>query len=474
MDHYSLAKGHDAPEDPQAQPISPLQIIRSGLCIGCGTCTVRGRQAGARMAFDHYGQYKPIGPAEWLHQPSAHFARVCPFSPAALDEDTLTAELFPNIEQHHSAAGRSRAAYVGYVEEADFRSRGSSGGMASWVLYELMRAGLVDGVAHVAPADLQRDGCFFQYRIAATKEELRSGAKSRYYPIELSGVLETMRTVPGRYAVVGLPCFVKAVQLLRREDPVLRERIAFTLGLFCGHLKSARFLESIAWQMGVAIAKVQRADFRVKDSSRPASTYTAELELYDGRVIRRDWWKMADGDWGKGFFQNSTCNFCDDVVAETADISFGDAWVEPYASDGGGTNVVIVRSPVLNSLVTDAIAAGRLHLQPVDGAFVGQTQAAGLRQRREGLAYRLTWRQGGVMPRKRVIPDAHTLTIQRKLIYRMRSAISIWSHRVFWLSRSIHLPGTYVLWARAAVTLYHGPAYVRRRLEQLMDRIGLR
>jgi coenzyme F420-reducing hydrogenase beta subunit len=36
------------------------------------------------------------------------------------------------------------------------------------------------------------------------------------------------------------------VQLLRREDPVMRERIVFTLGLFCGHMKSARLVESFA------------------------------------------------------------------------------------------------------------------------------------------------------------------------------------------------------------------------------------
>ena len=30
---------------------------------------------------------------------------------------------------------------------------------------------------------------------------------------------------------------------------MLRERIVFTLGLFCGHMKSARFVESLAWQM---------------------------------------------------------------------------------------------------------------------------------------------------------------------------------------------------------------------------------
>lgn len=77
-------------------------------------------------------------------------------------------------------------------------------------------------MAHVVPVeDPQAENRFFRYRIACTEEEIRAGAKSRYYPVELSEVLQTIRAVPGCYAVVGVPCFIKAFQLLRREDPVL-------------------------------------------------------------------------------------------------------------------------------------------------------------------------------------------------------------------------------------------------------------
>src|SRR3546814_7533354 len=86
--------------------------------------------------------------------------------------------------------------------------------------------------------------------ISRTAEEIRRGAKSRYYPIELSAVIDQIRAVPGRYAVLGIPCFIKAINLLRAKDAVLRDRIAFTLGLSCGQLKSARMVESFAWQMG--------------------------------------------------------------------------------------------------------------------------------------------------------------------------------------------------------------------------------
>lgn len=435
--------------------ISPRQIIASGMCIGCGACAVG---SNAHMALDAYGQFKPAGSGTGNR--SAAFGRICPFSPGASNEDELASRRFLATPQVDARLGHFTAAYVGAVAEGGYRQNGSSGGMVSWVAAELLRRGLIDGVAHVRPAT---DGLHFRYAISRTVDDVLARAKSRYYPVELSGILAEVRTVPGRYAIVGIPCFIKAVHLLRAEDAVLRERIAYTLGLFCGHMKSARLVESFAWQMHTVSEAVARPEFRLKGPERPANWYTAQLTLRDGEVRQQDWFHLADGDWGAGFFQNSACNWCDDVMAETADISFGDAWVEPYSSDWRGTNVVVVRTPELHDIVQAGIAEGRLELSRVDADYVAATQAAGLRQRREGLAYRLTWRRRGLRPRKRVAPS-NALPFRRKLIYRLRYAISAWSHSMFRLARWQHAPVIYLSWARAALRLYHGLAYGRGRM----------
>jgi coenzyme F420-reducing hydrogenase beta subunit len=423
------------------------------------------------MDFDGDGELKPKGDPVWYRQPSASFTRTCPFSPDAKNEGQLAAELFQKPMQQDAALGAYQSAYVGHVAEADFRMQGSSGGMVSWVAAELLRHGLIDGVAHVvATEDPQQEGRYFQYRISRSEADVREGAKSRYYPVDLAQVLQTIRSVPGRYAVIGIPCFIKAVHLLRNEDPVFRERIAFTLGLFCGHMKSARFVESFAWQLQVPAPEIKKVEFRYKHPDRPANWYNAMLTLRDGQVVQKDWWHLADGDWGAGFFMNNACNFCDDVVAETADISFGDAWVEPYSSDGRGTNVVVVRAPVVEKLIADAIQQGRLQLQSIDGAFVAQTQAAGFRQRREGLAYRLTWNRSGVQPVKRVAPDRKNLTNERKKIYRVRHFISAWSHRFFSAARQLQQPQLYLWWARAIASIYHGLAYHQGKIKEMKKR----
>ncbi|MBV9882228.1 MAG: Coenzyme F420 hydrogenase/dehydrogenase, beta subunit C-terminal domain, partial [Sphingomonadaceae bacterium] len=435
------------------------QIVAAGLCIGCGACAVPGA-----MTWDRNGHLKPRGDAA---PPGAGFARICPFSSAAENEDALAARLFAGAAERDRRIGRFEAAYVGHAEPA-FRAAGSSGGMVSWVAAALLEQGLVDGVAHVAPTDPE-SGRFFAYRISRDVAQLRRGAKSRYYPVELSEVLAEIRQVPGRYAVAGVPCFIKAVQLRRAADPLLADRISFTLGLFCGHAKSALLVESFAAQLGVGIGEVAALDYRRKDESRPANWYRTELVLKDGTKRAQDWWHLADGDWGAGFFQNPACDFCDDVVSETADISFGDAWLEPYASDGRGTNVVIVRTPALHDLLRAGMAGGQLQLAPVDADFVAATQAAGLRHRREGLGWRLA-RRRGPRPVKRVAPQGR-LPLRRRLVYRMRQAIMRWSPRMLRLARAEARPDVYAGWARTMLGLYRALAYSTGTMGRLLDRL---
>ena len=137
------------------QIYSPAQIINAGICIGCGSCV-------DQMQLDAFGQWKPAADTPLLHIQTPEFARTCPFSPVAANETQIARELYPDAPNSDGEIGRFESAYVGYVAADDFRARGSSGGLVTWVAHELLRRGLVDGVAHVIAVDEPHaDGRFF-------------------------------------------------------------------------------------------------------------------------------------------------------------------------------------------------------------------------------------------------------------------------------------------------------------------------
>lgn len=423
------------------------------------------------MVFDSYGQFKPDASASWYKEKSATFSSICPFSPKAKNEDYFSERYFLSAPFSSPLLGRFITNKAGYVIENDYRTNGSSGGMVTWIATELLSKKLIDGIAHVIPQKQpDNKGRLFIYTISRNTEQIKEGAKSRYYPVEMSEVLNEIFATPGRYAIVAVPCMIKAINLLRTINNVFRERILFTLGIFCGHMKSARFAESFAWQMKIPFKDVEQVEYRRKIVNRPANWYNASFILKSGTIYDKDWWHMMDGDWGAGFFMNSACNFCDDVVAETADISFGDAWVEPYFSDGKGTNVVIIRSDIINDIVSSGICENRLHLEDVTAGLTEKTQAAGFRQRREGLAYRLTWAVKDIVPQKRVKPGSEKINKSRKRIYRLRYYISKWSHHLFLMALVLKMPWIYLGWARVMASLYYGIAYHDGQFSEMRKR----
>ena len=168
-------------------------------------------------------------------------------------------------------------------------------------------------------------------------------------------MISLIRNQTGRYAIVGIPCFIKSVRLLTRTDEVLKERIKFCIGLICGHLKSSRFAEMLAWECGISPQGLEAIDFRTKLDERAANHYGVTVTgiIDDKRVekISPPVNEMFGTNWGFGFFKYKACDYCDDVVAETADVTIGDAWLPQYSNDSKGTNVVIVRNPIIKDII---------------------------------------------------------------------------------------------------------------------------
>jgi len=414
-------------------------VVEGGYCVGCGACAAV-EDAPITVELDGYGRYMArLDPRADGAGPRFAVDAVCPFGDAASNEDDLGAERFegigPSKPERDDRVGFFRAIWAGWVAEEDFRSRGSSGGMATWILERLLRSGRIDAVLHVR-ANEGREGPLFSFAISETVDATRSGAKSRYYPVEMSEVLRHVREREGRYAIVGIPCFIKAVRLLARQDPRIRDRVRYTVGIVCGHGKSDRFAGLFSWQSGIHPSDIRSIDFRRKLDGRPANHYGVEIVGHRGgrevTVVRptRDHFGFL---WSQGFFKLGACDYCDDVFAETADVTVGDAWLPAYVNDSRGTNVVVARHPDLVELIESGVRSGALRLEPLSAEDAAASQAGGLRHRRDGLRYRL-WladREGTWRPKKRVEPQRDHLNRRQRRTYRLRAWLSAQSHVEF-------------------------------------------
>lgn len=407
-------------------------VINNDYCIGCGICaSISGSPFKMKLTDD--GKYQPILTNE-KDNSKINVLSICPFAKENNKETEIGKEQFGQVKhiKYDKYLGYYLKSYGGYVKEGDYREKGSSGGMGNWIAAQLLERNIVDGIIHVKPSN--KNGLLFEYQISYTIDELSKGAKSKYYPIELSKVLKFVKENEGTYALIGIPCFLKGVRMLAKKDRIINERIKYMIGLVCGHLKSDMFAKSIAWQLGIEPNKIKEIDFRKKLTGKSANDYGVEVKgEKDGSEIvvsapRRN---LYTTNWGHGLFKYNACEYCDDVLAETSDITVGDAWLPEYEKDSKGTNVVIVRNPDILGIIEENNGKS-LHLEELTAEKVYQSQAGGFRHRREGLSYRLylkdqnsEWR-----PNKRV-EATNKISYKRKKIYETRTFISSESYNAF-------------------------------------------
>jgi coenzyme F420 hydrogenase subunit beta len=169
----------------------------------------------------------------------------------------------------------------------------------------------------------------------------------------------------------------------------------------------------------------------------------------------------------------------DDVIAETADVVVGDAWLSEYVRDYRGTSVVLCRTQQMLDLLQEGVRAGQLSLEDIPVEPIIRSQAGALRQRREGLQYRLAlcakrhqWR-----PQKRVPPDPRAGTMLFRWLQRLRIKLKTLSKEAFLAQEGREGLDLFKRrlrpWVKASHLinmLRHSPTVLKRKLARLIRR----
>lgn len=368
-------------------------IVKNHLCTGCGVCVSEDQTRQAKMIWNNEGFLVPL-----LGKSSTQdkMVKVCPFAIQQKDEDEL-GELFlkqPET-QYHDKIGYYYGLYAGYSKQ--FRETSSSGGIATYVFNALLEQKIVDYLFIVKEVDGQ-----YAYQFFSNVEEITQISKTRYIPVTLEKLFQELSKIDGKVAVSGVACFVKAIRLKQMYDPVLKEKIAFIVGIICGGLKSKYYTDYLAQEAGCK-TEYNYAQYRVKNKESYAMDYKFScIEKSDKKIHMVDMQSLGDM-WGTGLFKSNACDFCDDVLTELADISLGDAWIDPYDKNGLGNSIIITRTKIAENLIKNGLNKNLLALDVMNTEKIILSQNGSFNHRHKGLAFRVMKvnKEGKLTPRKR-------------------------------------------------------------------------
>ncbi|MBY6361520.1 Coenzyme F420 hydrogenase/dehydrogenase, beta subunit C-terminal domain [Rhodococcoides corynebacterioides] len=424
QDQFSF---HDSPVQRKGGIPSIELVLENDCCVGCGACAVRGQMV---MTRDAQGCRKAHPAAGADREALAEASKICPFADESPNEDVHSDRLYGSLSQADDVLGRYESVFHARIADDEEVAKSSSGGMTTFVLRELERLGAIDYVIHVGAGSSE----LFDYR-ASPADGASEFRKSVYYSSSFEEAVRVAKSKEGRYAFVGVPCFVSALRNLMLVDKVIEARVAYVFALICGHMKSSLFAESLAWQVGVKPNKLKAVDFRVKKPGTAASDYgfVASSSNGQGTAFRRSG-ELFGTNWGHGTFQLNACNFCDDIFGESADATFGDAWLPEFDTIWQGTNIVVSRSGVVTKLIEQAIDNNRVIGGELTVQQARTTQQGNINHRRFGLMARLAHdemaRKWVPIKRSRVLlayrPDSRRAAISQK-----RRNLSAKSFRAF-------------------------------------------
>lgn len=391
-------------------------VIDQDMCVGCGVCLFSSPDL--KMQWNREGFLNPASSTPY--KTSEDSLKVCPFNPfpdkEVRTEDEIADIFLKDTPKKHKKVGHYIETYVGYSNK--YRLTSSSGGMVTYLIDELLKNKVVDAVVTV------RDGkeSFYEYAIIRSSDELLASSETKYYPVTFATIIEELKHSNQRFAVVGIACFIKSIRLLQYYHPELKEKIKFTIGIICGGIKSKFFAEYLAGKAGVDSSEFDKPRFRIKDHASTASDYSYGCNDSEGELHTIKMRKVGDM-WGSGMFKNNACDFCDDVTTELADISLGDAWLNPYIQDGKGTNVMVTRSQLAEELLKKGIKSSELTIDPLPFDAFLSSQQGSFNHRQKALNYRIrrTEKRGATIPPKR--HDKENITIDFRLVQKLRMIV---------------------------------------------------
>jgi len=384
------------------------RVVEPGFCSGCGLCAGICPSSALEMGLNGKKELVPFMKG---HCSGCMLCLdICPFSGEGPSIDDVSQTLFGQLPglNRKDETGSFLSAWEGYALRGEFRTRGASGGMASWFLTKVLEEGVADAVISAGP-DERRPGTWTFIR-TRNPDEVISRAGSVYHPVPFDEAVRTILSeqTGERLAVVALPCLAYGLRKAMRKIPLLGEKIVLLASLTCGLMPTRRYSDYISLESGILPEDMGCINFRLPPKEPDSGNYrhvAISRDREPGKPVPVK--GVPDFLWGHGGFIQGGCLVCDDVFGETADVVFMDAWLPEYSRETRGNSIVLCRTPAADSIVRNGITGGECLAREIGADRLVLSQGETLRIKRLLLAGRLARleEKGVTYPRRRVTPD---------------------------------------------------------------------
>lgn len=254
--------------------------------------------------------------------------RLCP----GMDIDPGNLRSRPFVTEH--LYGPVLDSFIGHSNERTVVRNSTSGGLVTTLVVELLKRGEFD-LAFVLEFDTFGGA---PVRLKGTNEvtQVLKAAKSKYIPASVFEVIKAVRKRrDGRFIVVGTPCQFNGITKFLQENGTSPDQILF-LGLFCDKTLNFNLLDYFEKGYGRKSERLAKFEFRTKE--RRGWPGDLKLSFDSGREMIL---KAKQRMQLKPFFQLNRCLFCLDKLNVSADISFGDCYIENRTSVHGKSSVIV-------------------------------------------------------------------------------------------------------------------------------------
>ncbi|MBN2354641.1 Coenzyme F420 hydrogenase/dehydrogenase, beta subunit C-terminal domain [candidate division KSB1 bacterium] len=320
------------------------------LCTRCGTCVAACPTNAISLDKELYPVLNPQACTE-----CGLCARVCPGGRVSFHD--LNQLVFGRPDDAGSFDGHLQSTYVGYAADPRIRRAGSGGGVITALLWDLLSREQVDGciVTRMYPQKPWQG----QVYIARNYQELLQSQQSKYIIIPVNAILQHIKSLKGKYAIVALPCQIHGLRLLMREEKPLARKIHVILGLFCASSLQPFVAAEMLSCRGIQKRAIK--DFQFRGGEWPGKIRAV---LKNGQIKHLHYSNFKDGaiNYLTYLYSPERCQTCIDGSAEFADIAVSDAWTRDEYGNYlfNSHSKLIVRTDKGVAVMTDVIAAGNL------------------------------------------------------------------------------------------------------------------